>query len=154
MSCPAFGRVVPQTNSCRSRHCYQRFHRSARREIVALRLRARFSGQKWTMASASSSAASSHATSRSRARPISSSSRPSHLSPLLNRCLRRLHDAEIIGVGLIRFEHGELGIPSPSQALVAEVAVDLIDAIKSAHCQALQIKFGSDAQKQILSSVL
>ena len=57
--------------------------------------------------------------------------------------LRDIHDALIVGVGLIGLEHGELGIPAPSQAFVAEVAVDLVDAIESAHHQPLQIKFGA-----------
>ena len=68
---------------------------------------------------------------------------------LLDRALRRVENAEIIGVSLIRLQHRELRIPSPTQPLVAEVAIDLIHAIESAHRQPFQIKFGSDAQKQI-----
>src|ERR1019366_6016954 len=65
---------------------------------------------------------------------------------LFNRPLRSVEDAEILRVGLIRLEHGELGIPSPSEALIAEVAIDFIYAIESAHCQPLQIKFGSNSE--------
>ena len=55
----------------------------------------------------------------------------------------------IVGVGLVGLEHGELGIPAPSQAFVAEVAVDLVDAVEAADDQALQIKLGRDAQVEI-----
>ncbi len=68
---------------------------------------------------------------------------------LLDRALSRIQDAEIIRVRLVRLEHRELRIPSPPQPFVAEVAVDLIHAIESAHRQPFQIKFWSDAQKQI-----
>jgi hypothetical protein len=68
---------------------------------------------------------------------------------LLDRPLCRIHDAEIVGVRLIRLEHCELRIPPPAQALVAEIAVDFVHAIESADRQPLQIQLGRDAQEQV-----
>src|SRR3954470_1709444 len=58
---------------------------------------------------------------------------------LLDRGLGRIHDPEIIGVGLVGLEHGELGIPTPAQTFVAEITIDLVDTVESANRQALQI---------------
>jgi phage terminase large subunit-like protein len=54
----------------------------------------------------------------------------------------------IVGVGLVELQHGELGIVLRADALVAEVAVDLVDAVKAADDQPLQIKLRRDAQKE------
>src|SRR5580704_1462957 len=40
--------------------------------------------------------------------------------------LRKIHHALVVGISLIELEHRELRIPAPSEALVAEVAVDLV----------------------------
>ncbi len=71
------------------------------------------------------------------------------LRRLSDQFLREIHHALVVGVGLIELQHGELRIPAPAQALVAEVAIDFIHAIESAHHQPLQIKFRRDAQVQI-----
>jgi len=55
----------------------------------------------------------------------------------------------IICIGLIELEHGELGVVLGADALVAEVAVDLVDAVEAADYQPLQIKLRRDAQKEI-----
>ena len=55
----------------------------------------------------------------------------------------------IVGIGLVELEHGELGIPPPSQTFIAEVAIDLVYTIKSTDRQSLQIEFRGDAQEQI-----
>ena len=47
--------------------------------------------------------------------------------------LREFHHVAKIGVSLVELEHGEFGIPAPAQALVAEVAIDFINAIEPAH---------------------
>ena len=63
--------------------------------------------------------------------------------------LCEVHHALVVGIRLIELEHGELGIPAPAQTLIAEVAVDFVDAIESAHDQSFQIKFGSDSQVEV-----
>jgi hypothetical protein len=60
-----------------------------------------------------------------------------------------LHQVVIVGIGLVELQHGELGIVLRAHALVAEVAVDLVDAVQAADDQALQIELRRDAQKQI-----
>ena len=41
----------------------------------------------------------------------------------------RSHEVVVVGVGLVELEHGELGVVAGADALVAEVAVDLVDAV-------------------------
>src|SRR5271155_1082943 len=65
---------------------------------------------------------------------------------LLDQLLGEIHDSAIVGISLVKLEHGELGIPAPSQALVAEVTIDFVDTVEAADRQALEIKLGSDAQ--------
>ena len=65
---------------------------------------------------------------------------------LRNQLLRQIHHTLIVGIGLIKLQHGEFRIPSPAQTLVAEVAIDFIDAIESADHQPLQIEFRRNAQ--------
>src|SRR5438270_11331841 len=63
--------------------------------------------------------------------------------------LGEVHQVAIICVGLIELKHGELGIVLGRDAFVTEVAIDLIDAVKSADGQALEVKFRGDAQVEI-----
>ena len=60
-----------------------------------------------------------------------------------------VHQVVIVRVGLVELEHRELGVVLGADALVAEVAVDLVDAVKAADDQPLQIKLRRDAQKEI-----
>ncbi len=60
-----------------------------------------------------------------------------------------LHQVVVVGVGLVELEHGELGVVFGADALVAEVAVDLVDAVEAADDQSLQIQLGRDAQEEI-----
>ncbi len=60
-----------------------------------------------------------------------------------------VHQAAVIGVGLVELQHGELGVVMRGEAFVAEVAIDLVDALQAAHHQALQIQLRRDAQVQI-----
>ncbi len=62
---------------------------------------------------------------------------------------RELDHAAVIGVGLIELKHGEFRIVAHGDAFVAEVAVDFVDALKAADHQALEIKFGRDAEIEI-----
>ena len=68
---------------------------------------------------------------------------------LLEQLLGEVHQVVIVGVGLVELEHGELGIVARGDALVAEVAVDLIDAVHAADQQALEVELGGDAQEEI-----
>ena len=59
------------------------------------------------------------------------------------------HQVLIIAVGFIKLQHREFGIMLSRDAFVAEVAINLIHTIKTAHNQPLQIKLGGDPQIQI-----
>ena len=62
--------------------------------------------------------------------------------------LGQVHQVTVVRVGLIELEHGELGVVPGGQALIAEVAIDLVDPLKPAHHQPLEIQLGGDAQEQ------
>ena len=55
----------------------------------------------------------------------------------------------IVRIGLVELEHGELGVVLRADALVAEVAVDLVDAVQAADDQALEVKLRRDAQEEV-----
>ena len=55
----------------------------------------------------------------------------------------------IVRVRLVKLQHRELGIVVRGEPFVAEVAVDLVDALQPAHHQPLQIQLRRDAQVQI-----
>ena len=60
-----------------------------------------------------------------------------------------LHQVVVVGVGLVELEHGELGVVPGADAFVAEVAVDLVDAVEAADDQALEVELGRDAQEEV-----
>ncbi len=53
------------------------------------------------------------------------------------------------GIRLVELEHGELGIVLGRDALVAEAAIELEDAVEAADHQPLQVELGRDAQIEI-----
>ena len=59
------------------------------------------------------------------------------------------HQVLVVHVRLVELEHRELGVVLGRDPLVAEVAVDLVDAFEPADGQALQVQLGRDAQEQI-----
>ncbi len=52
----------------------------------------------------------------------------------------------VVGVGLVELEHGELGVVLGADAFVAEVAVDLVDAVEASDDEALEVELGRDAE--------
>src|SRR5664279_766382 len=60
-----------------------------------------------------------------------------------------VHHVAIVRVGHVELQHGELGIVLRRDALVAEVAINLVDAVHAADHQPLQVKLGRNAQIQI-----
>ncbi len=50
------------------------------------------------------------------------------------------HDAFVVGVGFVELELRELGVVLEADALVAEVAADLVDAVVAAHDQPLEVQ--------------
>ena len=63
--------------------------------------------------------------------------------------LGQLHQVGVIGIRLVELQHRELGIVLGRDALVTEVAVDLVDAIEAADEQALEVELGSDPQVEV-----
>ena len=60
-----------------------------------------------------------------------------------------IHQPLIIGIRLVKLQHGELGVVLRGKPLIAKVAVDLVDALQPAHHQPLQIQLRRDAQVEI-----
>ena len=56
----------------------------------------------------------------------------------------------IISIGLIKLDHGELGIMSRRQPFVAEIAIDLEDTFKATNHQPLQIQLWGNPQIHLL----
>ena len=59
------------------------------------------------------------------------------------------HEIVVVGVGLVELEHGELGVVAGADAFVAEVAVDLEDAVEAADDEALEVELGGDAEEEV-----
>ena len=59
-------------------------------------------------------------------------------------------DVVVVGVGLVGLEHGELGVVLPGDALVAEDAADLVDAVVAADDEPLEVQLQRDAQEEVL----
>jgi hypothetical protein len=55
----------------------------------------------------------------------------------------------VVAVGLVELEHGELGVVLGGDAFVAEVAVDLVDAIHAADYETLEVELGGDAEFEV-----
>jgi hypothetical protein len=60
-----------------------------------------------------------------------------------------VHHRHLVHVGLVELEHGELGVVARGQALVAEIAVDLVDALEAADHQPLEVQLRRDAQVHV-----
>ncbi len=54
-----------------------------------------------------------------------------------------------VRVGLVELEHGELGIVMRRDAFIAEIAIDLVDAIESTDDQPFQIQFRRNSQEEV-----
>ncbi len=60
-----------------------------------------------------------------------------------------VHQVVVVGVGLVELEHGELGVVPGADAFVAEVAVDLVDAVEASDDEALEVELGRDAEEEV-----
>ena len=67
----------------------------------------------------------------------------------LDEFFAEFHQVVVVGVGLVELEHGELGVVFGADALVAEVSVDLVDAVEAADYQSLQIQLRGDAKEEV-----
>ena len=67
----------------------------------------------------------------------------------LDQLLGQVHHPAVIGIGLVKLEHGELGVVPGRDALVAKIAIDLVDPIESPDQQPLEIQLRRDAQKKV-----
>jgi hypothetical protein len=68
---------------------------------------------------------------------------------LADHRLGQIHDLVVRGIGLVQLEHRELGVMPSGNAFVAEVPVDLIDAVEAADGQALEVQLRRHAQVQV-----
>ena len=60
--------------------------------------------------------------------------------------LHQIHDLLVIGIGLIQLDGGKFRVVARVHALVAEDAADLVDLVKPADNQALEVQLRLDAQ--------
>ena len=72
-----------------------------------------------------------------------------HVGQPLHRALDHDHEVVVVGVGDVQLQHRELGVVPRRHALVAEVAIDLVDAFEAADHQALEIQLRRDAQVHV-----
>jgi hypothetical protein len=80
---------------------------------------------------------------------VSERGRAEDLAPQMGEhLLRQGHEVLVVRVGLVEFQHRELGVVLRRDPLVAEAPVDLIDAVEPADHQPLQVQLGGDAQVQ------
>ena len=79
----------------------------------------------------------------SRCRPHDFAREPESISSV------RSHQVLVRRVGLVELEHRELGVVPGRDPLVAEVAVDLVDALDAADDQPLQVELGRDPQEEV-----
>ena len=63
-----------------------------------------------------------------------------------NEHLRELHHRRVVAVGLVRLEHRELGVVIAVDALVAEVAAELVHTLESPNEQPLQVQLERDPE--------
>ncbi len=71
------------------------------------------------------------------------------LRDMADELFSKIHQVFVGGVSLIKLHHGELRIVADRDPLIAEVAVDLEDPVKTADNQAFEIKFRRNAQKKL-----
>ena len=62
--------------------------------------------------------------------------------------LSELHHPDVVAVGLVDLHRGEFGVVAGADALVTENAPQLVDALKSANHQTLEVQLGGDPQRQ------
>ena len=62
--------------------------------------------------------------------------------------LGQIHQVTVVGIGLIKLHHGEFRIVPGRQTLVAEIAVNLVDALKTTHHQSFQVQLRRYTQVQ------
>src|SRR6516165_4830958 len=65
------------------------------------------------------------------------------------QALSKLDHVAEVGVGLVKLQHSELGIVLGGNAFVAEVAIDLVDAVEAPHNQPLQVELRRDAEIKV-----
>src|SRR4029077_2683523 len=73
------------------------------------------------------------------------------LGQMPDKVLDQLHHRLEISVGLVRFEHRELGVVLAGEPFVAEVPPDLKHLLKTADQQPLEIKLQRDPQIELAS---
>ena len=67
----------------------------------------------------------------------------------LHHLFDEVHHAVVVGVGLVQFDGGELGVVLGVHALIAEDTAHFVDAVHAAHDQTLEVKLRLNAQDHI-----
>ena len=63
-----------------------------------------------------------------------------------NQLLSERHHVGVVGISLVDLHRGELGVVAGADPLVAKDAPQLVDPLKAAHYQPLEVQLGGDAQ--------
>src|SRR6185312_16633895 len=67
---------------------------------------------------------------------------------VLDELAASVHPHHVVGMGLVRLEHRELGVVAEVDTLVSEGAAELEHALNPADTQSLQVQLRSDAEVQ------
>ena len=62
---------------------------------------------------------------------------------------RQGHHIPVVGVGLVELQHRKLRIVLGGNPLVAEIPVDLVNAVEASHGEPFQVKLRGDAQVKV-----
>jgi hypothetical protein len=71
-----------------------------------------------------------------------------------DQVLREIHHVAIVAVGLVRLDHGELGVVARVDVLVPEVLGDLEDPFEAADHEPFQIEFGRYPEEEGLVQIV
>jgi hypothetical protein len=63
--------------------------------------------------------------------------------------LGHAHEVVVVGVGHVELARGELGVVREVDALVAELAAQLVDAVEAADDELLEVELGRDAHEEV-----
>jgi len=71
------------------------------------------------------------------------------LGDVADHGLEEFHHGFVVTIGLVEFEHGELGVMAAGDAFVAEVAAEFEDAVEASDEQSFKVEFEGDTEEEV-----
>ena len=59
------------------------------------------------------------------------------------------HEITVVGIGLVKLQHGEFGIVDGRDAFIAKISIDFKHPLEPAHDQSFEVEFRRDAQVEV-----